>query len=57
MLISERVFLLTGSLDIQFRLLRADATTSLRVGLNLVLKALDSEDCGNKQGETLKLLS
>ncbi len=39
-----------ASIDIQYRLLRADAITSLRAEINLVLKDLDSDDFANTKG-------
>ena len=41
-----------SSLDIQFRLLRSDATASLARGIKAVLKDLDAEDYENTQSES-----
>jgi hypothetical protein len=40
------------SLDIQFRLLRADATKALKVGIQMVLRELNSEDYLNTSGRS-----
>ncbi len=43
--------MLRGSLDIQFRLLRADCFASLKAGIQLVLEDLDHNEKSQSQGE------